>query len=53
MELVICNGEIGLGELLNYGRSGMIDLLRQLFAVVWQQEFVPQQWTEGLIIKKR
>ena len=29
----------------------MIDLLYQLFAVNWQEEFVPGgQWREGLII---
>ena len=27
----------------------MIDLLQQLFAVVWREEFAPQQWREGLI----
>ena len=28
----------------------MIDLLQQLFAVVWQEEYVPPQWREGLIV---
>ena len=43
-------GSDGLvGELLKYG-SGMIDLLQQLFAVVWREEFVPPQWREGLIV---
>ena len=46
-------GSDGLvGELLKYGGSGMIDLLQQLFAVVWQEEYVPPQWREGLIIGK-
>ena len=39
-----------MGELLKYGGSGMIDLLQQLFAVVWREEFVPPQWREGLIV---
>ena len=44
-------GSDGLvGELLKYGGSGMIDLLQQLFAVVWREEFVPPQWREGLIV---
>ena len=30
--------------------SGMIDLLQQLFAVVWREEYVPPQWREGLIV---
>ena len=37
-------------ELLKYGGSGMIDLLQQLFAVVWREEYVPPQWREGLIV---
>ena len=28
----------------------MIDLLQQLFAVVWREEFVSPQWKEGHII---
>ena len=28
----------------------MIDLLQQLFAVVWREEFVPPKWREGLIV---
>ena len=45
-------GSDGLvGELLKYyGGSGTIDLLKQLFAVVWWEEFVPPQWREGLIL---
>ena len=44
-------GRDGLvGELLKYGGSGMIDLLQQLFAVAWREEFVPPQWREGLIV---
>ena len=39
-----------MGELLKYGGSGMIDLLQQLLAVVWREEFVPLQWREGLIV---
>ena len=35
-------GSDGLvGELLNYGGSGMVDLLHQLFSVVWHEEIVP------------
>ena len=30
-----------VGELLKYGGLGMIDLLQQLFAVVWREEIVP------------
>ena len=45
-----------MGELLKYGRSGMVDLLEQLFSVIWQEEVVPRQWRDGLIVnifKKR
>ena len=27
-----------VGELLKYGGSGMVDLLEQLFSVIWQEE---------------
>ena len=44
-------GSDGLvGELLKYGGSGMVDLLQQLFSVIWREEIVPPQWREGLIV---
>ena len=44
-------GSDGLvGELLKYGGSGMVYLLEQLFGVVWQEEVVPKEWREGLIV---
>ena len=44
-------GSDGLvGELLKYGGSGMVDLLQQLFLVIWREEMVPPQWREGLIV---
>ena len=39
-----------VGKLLTYGGSGMVDLLEQLFSVIWQKEIVPIQWREGLIV---
>ena len=39
-----------VGELLKYGGSGMVDLLEQLFSVIWQEEIVPRQCREGLIV---
>ena len=42
-----------VGELLKYGGSGMVDLLEQLFSVIWQEEIVPRQWREGLINPRR
>ena len=49
------NSKIGggdgiVGELLKYGGSGIVDLLEQLFSVIWQEEIVPRQWREGLIV---
>ena len=38
-----------VGELLKYGGSGMVDLLEQIFSVIWQ-EIVPRQWRDGLIV---
>ena len=28
----------------------MADLLEQLFSVIWQEEIVPRQWRDGLIV---
>ena len=28
----------------------MVDLLEQLFSVIWQDEIFPRQWREGLIV---
>ena len=28
----------------------MVDLLHQLFKVVWHEETIPKQWREGLIV---
>ena len=39
-----------VGEVLKYSGSGMVDLLEQLFSVIWQEEIVPRQWREGLIV---
>ena len=39
-----------MDELLKYGASGMVDLLEQLFLVIWQEEIVPRQWRDGLIV---
>ena len=42
-----------MGELLKYGGSGMVCLLKQLFSVVWHDETIPRQWREGLILFKK
>ena len=39
-----------VGKLLKYRGSGMVDLLEQLFSVIWQEEIVTSQWREGLIV---
>ena len=28
----------------------MVDLFKQLFSVIWQEEIVPRQWREGFIV---
>ena len=35
-----------VSELLKYGRSGVVDLLEQIFSVIWQEEIVPMQAME-------
>ena len=48
---MVTGGSDGIvGELLKYGGSGMVDLLEQLFSVIWQEEIVPRQWRDGLIV---
>ena len=42
--LVVVMGIVG--ELLKYGGSGMVDLLEQLFSVIWQEKIVSRQWRE-------
>ena len=37
-------------ELLKYSGSGLVDLLEQLFSIIWQGEIVPRQWREGLVV---
>ena len=41
-----------VGKINNYCEDifGMVDLLEQLFSVIWQEEIVPRQWREGLIV---
>ena len=39
-----------VGQLLKYCGSGMVELLKQLFTVIWREEFVPPQWREGLVV---
>ena len=39
-----------VGKLLKYGGAGMVDLLEQLFSVIWQVEIVLREWRDGLIV---
>ena len=63
VELVICNGRefsvepqwtrarpALVGELFKYGGSGMANLLKALYEVVWTEEGIPKQWRQGLIV---
>ena len=44
-------GNDGLvGELFKYGGSGMANLLKALYEVVWTAEGIPKQWRQGLIV---
>ena len=44
-------GNDGLvGELFKYGGSGMANLLKALYEVVWTEEGIPTQWRQGLIV---
>ena len=39
-----------VGELLKYGGLRMVDLLEQLFSVIWLEQIVPRKWRDGLIV---
>ena len=38
------------GELIKYGGNGMIMMLKELFQLVWDSEYIPERWGEGMII---
>ena len=40
------------GELIKYGGNGMIMMLKELFQLtcIWDSEYIPEQWGEGMII---
>ena len=50
--MCLTGGSDGLvGELLvEVWRVGMVDLLYQLFKLVWHEQTVPKKWREGLIV---
>ena len=39
-----------VGELIKYGGKPMCEMLLTLFNLVWNNEFVPSYWREGLIV---
>ena len=49
-EIAKCHRNLKNSEFLKYGGSRMVDLLEQLFSVIWQEEIAPRQWREGLIV---
>ena len=38
------------GELIKYGGNGMIMMLKELFQLIWNSEYIPERWGEGMII---
>ena len=38
------------GELIKYGGNGMIMMLKELFQLIWDSEYIPERWGEGIII---
>ena len=45
-----CGTDNVAGELNKYGGSGMSMMLRELFQLVWEGEFIPEHWGEGMIV---
>ena len=37
------------GELIEYGGNGMIVMLKELFQLIWDSEYIPERWGEGMI----
>ena len=35
------------GELIKYGGNGMIMMLKELFQLIWDSEYIPEQWGGG------
>ena len=38
------------GELIKYGGNGVIMMLKELFLLIWDSEYIPEQWREGMIV---
>ena len=38
------------GELIKYGGNGMIMMLKELFQLIWDSEYIPERWGEGMIV---
>ena len=38
------------GELIKYSGNGMIMMLKELFQLIWDSEYIPEQWGEGMIV---
>ena len=39
------SGSDGIGgELIKYGGNGMIMMLKELFQLIWDSEYIPEQW---------
>ena len=38
------------GELTKYGGNGIIMMLKELFQLIWDSEYIPERWEEGMIV---
>ena len=38
------------GELIKYGGNEMIMMLKELFQLIWDSEYIPERWGEGMIV---
>ena len=37
-------------ELIKYGVNGMIMMLKELFQLIWDSEYIPERWGESMIV---
>ena len=45
-----CGSDGIADELIKYGVSGMSMMLRELFQLIWESEYIPKHWGEGMIV---
>ena len=40
-----------MNELMNYGEEGMLTIMVVMYSWVWENEYAPERWREGVLVK--